>query len=375
MIALAEKVKEAAKIKVIGVGGGGCNAVDRMISSNVRGVEFITVNTDSQALERSLAKRKILLGEGLGAGGNPDVGRKSAQEAYQELSKELAGADMVFVTAGMGGGTGTGGAPVISKIARESGALTVALVTKPFIFEGKKRMLQAEEGLRELRNVVDTVIIVPNQRLLAVAEKQTAFFKGIFKMTDDVLLHAVQGISEIITVPGLINVDFADVRAVMCERGPILMGTGMGKGDSAAKEAVNNAICNPLLEDTVAKIEGAKGVLLNMTGGSNLTLPQVSEAASVVSELVHDDANIFFGAVFDSRMTDEVRVTIIATGLGQEHIAKKKEGGLIHLDTLEARIKSAKPAVQPVPDNNRRSNRFDEQQDRDIPAFMRYQPD
>ncbi len=368
MIELAND-KNGAKIKVVGVGGGGCNAVDRMITAGLRGVEFITVNTDAQALQRSQAKRTILLGAGLGAGGNPIVGKKTALDSHDEISKELTGADMVFITAGMGGGTGTGGAPVIAGIAKEMGILTVSVVTKPFHFEGKKRMLQAEQGIRELREVVDTVIIVPNQRLLALAEKDTAFFQGTFKMADDVLLHAVQGIAEVITMPGLINVDFADVRTVMCERGTVLMGIGVGRGEFGANDAVHNAMCSPLLEDTSASLEGASGVLLNVTGGYDLTLHQINEAASIVCNAVHEDANIIFGAVQDERMVDEVRITLIATGLGKE-VVEKKEDPFIPYE-LEGYNKRT------VANQRKRQKPFNlkDNEDRDIPAFIRYQAD
>lgn len=368
MIELADNQNEA-KIKVIGVGGGGCNALDRMISSGLRGVEFIAANTDAQALQRGKAKKTILLGTGLGAGGNPDVGRKTALESQDEIANELTGTDMVFVTAGMGGGTGTGGAPIIAKIARELGVLTVSVVTKPFHFEGKKRMLQAEQGIRELKEVVDTVIIVPNQRLLAMAEKNTAFFQGTFKMADEVLLHAVQGISEVITKPGLINVDFADVRTVMSERGPVLMGIGVGKGDFAAKDAVNSAICSSLLEDSAARIEGAKGVLFNVSGGTSLTLHQIHEAASIVRDTVHEDANIIFGAIYDEQLVDEVRITIIATGLDKE-AAAKKDDHVINFDVSEC-----KRRAEAIGASGKRSFKIRQDEDRDVPAFIRYQAD
>jgi cell division protein FtsZ len=304
-----------AKILVIGVGGGGGNAVNTMISSNLDGVEFIVGNTDVQALEANLAPTKIQLGDhltkGLGAGANPDVGRKAAEESIQLIADTVSGADMVFVTAGMGGGTGTGAAPVIAQVARECGALTVGVVTKPFTFEGKKRRLQAERGIAALEEVVDTLIIIPNNRLLSLVGHNTSMIEA-FKRADAVLLNAVQGISDLMTVPGLINVDFADVRTIMSNMGRALMGSGASTGKRRAVEAAEMAISSPLLEDV--SIEGATGILINITGGPDLTLHEVNEASTLIQEAAHEDANIIFGSVIDANVGDEVRITVIATG-------------------------------------------------------------
>jgi cell division protein FtsZ len=304
-----------AKILVIGVGGGGGNAVNTMIASNLDGVEFVVANTDMQALEANMAGSKIQLGDhltkGLGAGANPDVGRKSAEESIQTIADTVAGADMVFVTAGMGGGTGTGAAPIIAQAARESGALTVGVVTKPFAFEGKKRRLQSEAGIAALEEAVDTLIVIPNNRLLALVGHNTSMMDA-FKKADEVLLNAVQGISDLMTVPGLINVDFADVRTIMSSMGRALMGSGCAEGKKRAVEAAEAAISSPLLEDV--NIEGATGILINITGGPDLTLHEVNEASSLIQEAAHEDANIIFGSVIDANIGDEVRITVIATG-------------------------------------------------------------
>jgi cell division protein FtsZ len=305
-----------AKILVIGVGGGGGNAVNTMISGNLDGVEFVVANTDMQALEANMAPHKIQLGnaltKGLGAGANPEVGRRSAEESMQHIADLIAGADMVFVTAGMGGGTGTGAAPVIAQIARDCGALTVGVVTKPFGFEGKKRSKQAVEGIDRLANAVDTLIVIPNNRLLALVGQQTSMVEA-FRKADSVLLNAVQGISDLMTVPGLINVDFADVRTIMSGMGRALMGTGIGTGKKRATEAAEMAISSPLLEDVT--IEGATGILINITGGPDLTLHEVNEASSLIQQAAHEDANIIFGSVIDPNLTEEVRITVIATGV------------------------------------------------------------
>ena len=304
-----------AKILVIGVGGGGGNAVNTMISSNLDGVEFIVGNTDVQAIEANLAPTKIQLGDhltkGLGAGANPDVGRKAAEESIQLIADTVTGADMVFVTAGMGGGTGTGAAPVIAQVARECGALTVGVVTKPFSFEGKKRRLQAERGISALEEVVDTLIVIPNNRLLSLVGHNTSMIDA-FKRADAVLLNAVQGISDLMTVPGLINVDFADVRTIMSNMGRALMGSGASTGKRRAVEAAEMAISSPLLEDV--SIDGATGILINITGGPDLTLHEVNEASTLIQEAAHEDANIIFGSVIDANVGDEVRITVIATG-------------------------------------------------------------
>jgi cell division protein FtsZ len=309
-----------AKIKVIGVGGGGSNAVNTMIKSKLEGVDFIVCNTDVQALRFSLADTKIQVGKeltrGLGAGADPDIGRDSALEDRHEIHKYLEGADMVFITAGMGGGTGSGGAAVVAQIAREIGALTVAVVTKPFGFEGKRRRKHAEVGIARLRECVDTLITIPNQRLLQVASPGLSMIDA-FKMADDVLVNAVKGISDIINIPGTVNVDFADVKTVMSCMGHALMGIGAAMGEGRAVEAAKKAICSPLLEDV--DIEGATGILINITAGSDITLMEVNEACSVVQEAAHEDANIIFGAVIDETLGDEIRVTVIATGFPVEN--------------------------------------------------------
>jgi cell division protein FtsZ len=314
-----------ARIKVVGIGGGGGNAVNTMIASGLPGIEFIAANTDLQALGVSLAPSKLQLGaqltKGLGAGGNPDIGRQAALDDSEVIRDQLAGADMVFLTAGMGGGTGTGGAPVVARLAKEQGALTVAVVTKPFQFEGRKRTRQAEEGMRALKDAVDTLIAIPNQRLLAVAGRNTSLL-DTFKKADDVLLQAVRGISDLITVHGLINLDFADVRTIMAEMGMAMMGAGSASGENRAVEAAQKAISSPLLEDI--SIHGARGVLINITGSHDLSLHEISEAATLIQEEAHEDANIIFGAVIDEQMGDEIRITVIATGFGEaQHEVKE----------------------------------------------------
>jgi len=304
-----------AKIKVIGVGGGGGNAVNRMIQAGIKGVEFLVANTDVQAMRTSLAPVKIQIGgkltKGLGAGANPDVGKQAALEDTDRILESLSGADMIFITTGMGGGTGTGAAPIIASLAAELGALTVAVVTKPFNFEGKRRRVQAEQGIRALRETVDTLITIPNERLLNFVERATSLGEA-FTIADDILRQAVQGISDLITVPGEINLDFADVKTIMHGMGMALMGTGVSSGEHRAVEAAQRAISSPLLEE--ASIEGAKGVLINVTGGSDMTLFEVHEAASIIQEAADEEANIIFGTVIDPRMKDEVKVTVIATG-------------------------------------------------------------
>jgi cell division protein FtsZ len=304
-----------ARIKVIGVGGGGGNAVNRMIQAGIGGVEFLVANTDQQAMKQSLATTKIQLGskltKGLGAGANPEVGRQSALEDTDGILEALSGADMIFITTGMGGGTGTGAAPIIASLAAELGALTVAVVTKPFGFEGKRRRVQAEQGIRALRDSVDTLITIPNERLLNFVDRATSLPEA-FKIADDILRQAVQGISDLITVPGEINLDFADVKTIMHGMGMALMGTGVSQGEHRAVEAAQRAISSPLLEE--ASIEGAKGVLINITGGNDMTLFEVHEAASIIQEAADEEANIIFGTVIDPRMKDEMKVTVIATG-------------------------------------------------------------
>jgi len=304
-----------AKIKVVGVGGGGGNALNTMILAGLTGVDFIAANTDCQALQHNRAATKIQLGamvtKGLGAGANPEIGRQAALEDREKIAAALEGADMVFVTAGMGGGTGTGGAPIIADIARGVGALTVGVVTKPFMFEGKRRLKQADHGIAELKNTVDTLITIPNQRLLAVADEKTTLL-DTFKKADEVLLNAVQGISDLITIPGLINVDFADVRTIMSNMGVALMGTGTATGETRAMVAARAAVESPLLEDV--QIDGATGILINITGGGNMTLVEVNQACSLIQEAAHEDANIIFGSVIDDAMGDRLKITVIATG-------------------------------------------------------------
>src|SRR3979411_2416283 len=313
-ISFNEEPRNDAKIKVIGVGGGGGNAVNRMIDAGVEGIEFIVANTDLQALRMSRAPVKLQLGvkltNGLGAGANPEVGRKAALEDSEKIIEALEGADMVFVTTGLGGGTGTGAAPVIASLASEMGALTVAVVTRPFAFEGKRRMMQAERGMQELLDSVDTVIVIPNEKLLAVA-KDAGFFES-FRIAGDVLRQGVQGISDIITIPGVINRDFADVKTTMAGMGYAVMGTAMRTGANRAVEAAMAAMASPLLE--AGAIDGAKGILINISGSSNLKLSEVNEASTLIQNAAHEEANIIFGAVLDEKLGDEVKITVIATG-------------------------------------------------------------
>lgn len=317
--------KNFATIKVFGVGGGGTNAVNRMISSGVKGVEFWGVNTDLQALSVSLSDHKLQIGgkltKGLGAGSNPEVGQKAAEESREDIRLSLEGSDMVFITAGMGGGTGTGASPVIAEVAKELGALTVGVVTKPFRFEGPVRISQAESGVALLKEKVDALIVIPNDKLLQVVERKTSIIEA-FKIADDVLRQGVKGISDLITIPGLINLDFADVRTIMYEAGSAMMGIGTGSGENRAVEAAEAAISSPLLEETIT---GAKGVIFNVTGGSDLTLYEVNESAEVIYNAVDPDANIIFGAVIDEKMQGDVMVTVIATGF-KPSPKKEKEG-------------------------------------------------
>src|SRR5512134_617988 len=318
MFELDVEPTNSAKLKVIGCGGAGGNAVNRMIGAGLRGVEFIVANTDHQALNQSLAPTRVQIGmnttRGLGAGGDPAQGRRAAEEDEQAIGDALSDSDMVFITAGMGGGTGTGSAPVVARIAKSQGALTVAVVTKPFAFEGRRRMRQAEEGLSELRAEVDTLIVIPNERLLAVVDKGTTLTDA-FSVCDEVLLKATKGISDLVTVPGLVNLDFADVKAVMSNRGNALMGTGRATGENRAIEAAQAAVSSPLLEDV--SITGAEGVLVNITGGRDLTLHEVNEAASVVVQAAGEEANVIFGSVIDPNMDGEMQITVVATGFGR----------------------------------------------------------
>ena len=331
-----EELLNSAKIKVIGVGGGGGNAVNRMIESRLEGVEFVVANTDLQALKLSKAPVKIQLGvkltNGLGAGANPDVGRKAALEDADKIIEALEGADMVFVTTGLGGGTGTGSAPIIASLASEMGALTVAVVTKPFAFEGKRRLNQAEQGLRELIDSVDTTVVIPNEKLLAVA-KDAGFFES-FRVADDILRQAVQGISDIITIPGIINRDFADVKTIMQGMGYAVMGTATAGGEDRAAKAAQLAIASPLLE--AGAIDGARGILINITGSSSLRLAEVNQASTIIQSAAHEDANIIFGAVLDEKMKDEVKITVIATGF--KDIPHRR----VHSESTVAAVQSAR---------------------------------
>ncbi|MBQ9634787.1 MAG: cell division protein FtsZ [Acidaminococcaceae bacterium] len=334
-----------AKIKVVGVGGGGNNAVNRMITSGLRGVDFIAINTDAQALILSKAQNRIQIGEkltkGLGAGANPEIGQKAAEESRELLIEQLRGADMVFVTAGMGGGTGTGAAPIVAECAREAGALTVGVVTKPFSFEGKRRMNQADAGIINLKERVDTLITIPNDRLLQVIDRRTSMLDA-FRIADDVLRQGVQGISDLISVPGLINADFADVKTIMSNAGSALMGIGTAKGDNGAVAAAEAAIKSPLLE---ASIEGARGVLFNITGGKDLSLFDVTEASNIITEAVDPEANIIFGAVIDENLDDEIRVTVIATGFNGNNPALT---GQSTIQTPGWKKKANAPDVKPA---------------------------
>jgi cell division protein FtsZ len=348
-----------AVIKVVGVGGGGTNAVNRMVDAGLRGVEFIAVNTDAQALLMCDADVKIHIGSkitrGLGAGADPSIGREAAMESRDELKEALKGADMVFVTAGKGGGTGTGAAPIIAEIARELGALTVGVVTRPFTFEGQKRGDQAEQGIRALREKVDTLIIIPNDRLLQVVEKRTSIVDA-FRIADDVLRQGVQGITDLITVPGLINLDFADVRTIMREAGSALMGIGLASGENRAGEAARAAISSPLLE---ASVEGATGILLNITGGKDLGLFEVNDAAEIIQNAADPNANIIFGAVIDESMSDDVRVTVIGTGF--DH----RPGRAARAEGRSRRDRS------PRIDDRQRSSLEISDDDIDVPPFLR----
>ncbi len=405
MIEFDENRNMAAKVKIIGIGGGGNNALNTMISSHLTGVEFVAANTDAQALATNLAPMKFQLGasltKGLGAGANPEVGRKAALEDVEMIREILKGADMVFITAGLGGGTGTGGAPVIAEVAREMGALTVAIVTKPFHFEGKKRMKQAEEGLANLKMTADALITIPNQRLLSVSGKNMTLLE-IFKKADEILYHAAKGISDTIVGHGIINLDFADVRAVMSETGMAMMGTGIASGENRSMEAAQKAISSPLLEDI--SIEGARGLLINITGGENMTLSEINEATSLIQKEAHEDANVIWGMVIDPSMKEDIRITVIATGFGkavEKRVDKQVPSGLkrfSHIPGFKDRSKEIPPFSISVKEGNRETpafmrrvkanERFDElkldspsdftieDEDRfDIPTFLRKQAD
>ncbi len=372
----SDDLRAGAKIKVIGVGGGGGNAVNRMIAADVKGVDFLVANTDAQALQTSRAPLKIQLGtkltKGLGSGGNPEVGRRAALEDTEKIIEALEGADMVFVTTGLGGGTGTGGAPIVASLARELGALTVGVVTKPFAFEGKRRMMQAEQGLAELGQGVDTVICIPNEKLMQFVDKGTSFFEA-FRIADDILRQGVQGISDIITITGIINRDFADIKAIMEGMGYAVMGTAVAAGENRAVEATNRAMASPLLED--ASINGAHGILLNITGSNKLTLYEVHEASTIVQKAAADNANIIFGAVHDEMMGDAVKVTVIATGI------KSEKMGIRPLSSISPAVRSAQQSVKtyeakkeklPVESQGPPSvSKEIQEDDLDVPAFIR----
>lgn len=349
MFELEENTNFGANIKVIGIGGGGSNAVQTMIEGGLNGVEFIVANTDRQALQHNRADVKIQLGreltKGLGAGANPEIGKRAAIESYNDIVQAIEGADMVFVTAGMGGGTGTGGAPVVAKIARELGALTIGVVTRPFMFEGKKRRRQADSGIQDLKDNVDTLIVIPNQKLLTISSEKTPLLET-FKKADQVLLHAVKGISDLINIRGLINLDFADIRTVMAAKGMAIMGSGLASGDNRAVEAATQAISSPLLENIT--IDGATGIIINVTGGSNLSLWEVNEASTLITEAAHEDAEIIFGAVIDESMGDAVSVTVIATGFGNEdHLTINDQISKLQA-IAEAQLQSQRQFASPV---------------------------
>jgi len=326
VIELDNYLDRGAKIRVVGVGGGGGNAINNMIDKGMVGVDFVAINCDLQALERNKAPNKLQVGKnltrGLGAGADPSIGHRAVEEDRDEIARSMAGSDMVFITAGMGGGTGTGGGPIVANIAKSIGALVVGIITKPFNFEGKKRTAQAETGIEEMKKHVDTLIIIPNQKLLSIVERSTPVVEA-FAIADQVLYNATRGISELITTPGFINVDFADVRTVMREMGDALMGSGVASGEHRAVEAANNAISSPLLEGV--SIAGAQGVLLNITGGKNMTLVEIEEAANIIYEAAGDEANIILGAVIDENMTDEMMVTVIATGFNKRGVAAARQ--------------------------------------------------
>ena len=366
-------MQELTNIKVIGCGGGGSNAVNRMIVEGLKNVEFIAINTDKQALMLSHANQKIQIGEkltkGLGAGANPEIGQKAAEESREEKTAAIKGANMVFITAGMGGGTGTGAAPVVAEVAKSLDILTVGVVTKPFPFEGKRRMRHAEMGIASLKDKVDTLLIIPNERLLRMADKKTTLLDS-FKLADDVLRQGVQAISDLITIPGVVNADFADIKAVMLDKGLAHMGVGYGKGDSRAADAVRQAIASPLLETS---IEGATGVILNFTGGADLGALEVYEAADVVRESADPDANIIFGAVIDETLNDEIRITVIATGFEAEHDISSLEEKKVEAKPQAVVSEVTREAAATVDATKEEmiSKPYSEDDDLDIPVFLR----
>ncbi|PID16426.1 cell division protein FtsZ [Sporosarcina sp. P34] len=384
MLEFETNIDALAVIKVIGVGGGGNNAVNRMIEHGVQGVEFIAVNTDAQALQLSSAEIKLQIGEkltrGLGAGANPEVGKKAAEESKEQIEEALRGADMVFVTAGMGGGTGTGAAPVIAQIAKDIGALTVGVVTRPFTFEGRKRSTSAAGGIASMKEAIDTLIVIPNDKLLEIVDKNTPMLEA-FREADNVLRQGVQGISDLIAVPGLINLDFADVKTIMYNKGSALMGIGMSTGENRAAEAAKKAISSPLLETS---IDGAKGVLMNITGGSNLSLFEVQEAADIVATASDENVNMIFGSVINDDLKDEIIVTVIATGFNEEQLAPSRQRGA----GVTGGVRSQRPVQQQPPTQNRyeeqppryeqqaeprqpQVNQHQHEEQLDIPTFLR----
>jgi cell division protein FtsZ len=372
---LSDDLESYAKIKVVGVGGGGCNAVERMIKEGLQGVEFVAVNTDAQALLLSSAQTRVRIGEkltrGLGSGGNPEQGRKAAEESQDDLYQVLKGADMVFVTSGMGGGTGTGASPIVAQIAKESGALTIGVVTRPFTFEGSRRIESAEAGIGKLKEHADTLIVIPNDRLLQIVDKRSNL-QDAFRVADDVLRQGVQGISELITVPGLINLDFADVRTIMSEGGAALMAVGNGTGEDRARVAAEQAISSQLLDIT---IDGARGILFNVTGGPDMTLFEVNQAAAIIKETAHPDVNLIFGAVIDQDMSDHVRITVIATGFERTGTPRR----LVEAPVQRSDSRPARPAEQrdsreqaPIPASKTVFEpRTINTDDLDVPTFLR----
>jgi len=366
------QVESFANIKVVGVGGGGCNAIDRMIDEGLQGVEFIAINTDAQALMLSKAPTRVRIGDkltrGLGSGGNPDMGKRAAEESSEEMYEVLRGADMVFITGGMGGGTGTGGCPIVAQISKEVGALTIGVVTRPFTFEGNRRIQSAEGGIAKLKEQSDTLIVIPNDRLLQIVDKR-ANLQDAFRMADDVLHQGVQGISELITVPGLINLDFADVRTIMSEGGAALMAVGSASGDDRAREAAEKAISSQLLDIT---IDGARGILFNVTGGPDLTLFEVNQAAAIIKETAHPDVNLIFGAVIDPNMGDQVRITVIATGFERTGVPRRlMENPTPRIEASPARKPEVSEHSMAAPKPAEFQPRTFNTEDLDIPTFLR----
>jgi len=369
-----QETEGSALIRVVGVGGGGGNALNRMIEENIVGVDFIAVNTDQQALDSNLAPNKLQLGDrttrGLGSGGDPEVGKKAAEESEEVLHMALEGSDMVFVTAGMGGGTGTGAAPTVAKVARAEGALTIGVVTRPFMFEGAHRSRAAEAGIEELKEQVDTLIVIPNDKLLETADKRISLLDS-FKLADDVLRQGIQGISEVITVPGLINLDFADVKAIMSLGGAALMAVGSAEGDDRALKAAEQAMASPMLDVT---IDGAKGILFNVTGGSDLSLFEINQAASIIRETAHPDVNLIFGAVIDETMGEEIRITVIATGFDHSMPMMRSMGRPVSQPTSSGSLRRETTSVSSQPKPSSTSSTSEPSyrvNDIDVPAFLR----